>query len=66
MNNTDASKNAGPKELDTAQADDVAGGNLCSADEFKQLTASLKESYENLVDFTSHVIDRVAGGSGNS
>jgi hypothetical protein len=53
-----------PSEIDAAQAADVGGGNWCSADELRQLTASLKQSYENLVDFASHVIERVSGGSG--
>ncbi len=48
-------------ELNAAQVADVAGGNLCSPEEFVKLTASFKEAYNNLVDFTSHVIERVAG-----
>lgn len=48
-------------EITAAQATDVAGGNMCSAEELVRLTAALKESYENLVDFASHVIERVSG-----
>jgi hypothetical protein len=50
----------GPVEIDAAQAQDAAGGTTCSADELVALTASLKQAYDNLVDFTSHVIERVA------
>lgn len=53
-------KNLEAHELDAAQAADVAGGNLCSADDIVKITASLKEVYNNLVDFTSHVIERVS------
>jgi hypothetical protein len=63
MSETDITKNAEPKELDTQQAEGVAGGDLCSADEFRQLTASFTEAYENLVNFASHVIERVVGNS---
>lgn len=51
-------------ELEETTLQEVAGGgDLCSADQLVALTGALKESYENLVDFTSHVIERVAGGS---
>lgn len=52
--------------LDETQAAEVGGGSLCSPDDLVRLTESLKTAYENLVDFTSHVIERVAGGSGHS
>lgn len=61
MTETAIPKTLEAHELDAAQAADVAGGNLCSADELVRITASLKEAYDNLVDFTSHVIERVAG-----
>jgi len=49
-------------ELEATTLQEVAGGgDLCSADQLVALTGALKESYENLVDFTSHVIERVAG-----
>jgi len=60
MNESAIPKTLEANELSAAQVADVAGGNLCSADEFVRLTASLKEAYENLVDFTSHVIERIA------
>lgn len=52
------------KTLDTlglsdAQAQTIAGGDLCSPGEVLGLTGSLIQAYENLVDFTSHVIERV-------
>lgn len=52
---------AGPQPLDTSTIDNVGGGLTCSPEDLTRLTASLKESYENLVDFTSHVIERVIG-----
>lgn len=62
MNEPDTTKTTDELELDEAQVAEVGGGgDLCSGDELERLTASLKQSYENLVDFTSHVIERVAG-----
>ena len=52
---------SGPKPLDPATAEEIGGGLSCSPEDLTRLTASLKESYENLVDFTSHVIERVIG-----
>lgn len=49
------------KELDATQIDAVGGGLSCSADELVRLSESLKQAYENLIDFTSYVIERVAG-----
>ena len=57
----DVSKNLDGRELPATQAEGVAGGDLCSADQLRDLTAALKESYDNLVDFTSYVIERVIG-----
>jgi hypothetical protein len=63
MNEPDVSKSLEKNELDASQAEEVAGGlDLCSPDQLRDLTAALKESYDNLVDFTSYVIERVAGG----
>ena len=65
MNEPDVSKIPVKNELDGTQVEDVAGGlEICSGKELRDLTAALKESYDNLVDFTSYVIERVAGGSG--
>jgi hypothetical protein len=65
MNESEVSTPIDAKTLDEAQAGQVGGGlDLCSADELVRITASLTQSYENLVDFASHVIERVAGGLG--
>lgn len=53
-------KNPDTNELDPAQSEEVAGGiSLCSGDDLVGITAGLKASYDNLVDFTSYVIERV-------
>ncbi|GEM_PF-2995301 len=56
-----SSDTTGPQPLDATTIDEVGGGLSCSPEDLTRLTASLKESYENLVDFTSHVIERVIG-----
>ncbi|MBL0142566.1 MAG: hypothetical protein IPP91_10835 [Betaproteobacteria bacterium] len=67
MNKSDVSKTLDKNELDTTQVEEVAGGvNFCTAEEYLTLTESFKSAYENLVDFTSHVIERIAGGSGTA
>ena len=48
------------KEIDPDVIERVAGGT-CSPDDFKQFISDLKENYDTLVDFTSYVIERVAG-----
>ena len=58
MNENDIAK-AG-KTLDEVQVNGIAGGN-CSLDEILKSTSDLKESYDNLVDFTSYVIERILG-----
>lgn len=58
MNENDIVK-AG-QTLDEAQVTTIAGGN-CTVGELLQVTSDLKQSYDNLVDFTSHVIERVLG-----
>jgi hypothetical protein len=45
--------------VDPRQLESIAGGD-CTASQLVALTGSLKQAYENLVDFTSHVIERVA------
>ena len=47
-------------ELD-AKATEAAAGGTCDGEQLVQLSQSLIEVYDNLVDFTSHVIERVAG-----
>jgi ADP-ribosylglycohydrolase len=53
------SKDAGDNTLDEAQVESVSGG-ACDADTIVAITGALKQAYENLVDFTSHVIERVS------
>jgi hypothetical protein len=61
MSEPEVSRNPDVRELTGTQVEEVAGGDLCSADQLRDLTAALKESYDNLVDFTSYVIERVIG-----
>ncbi len=61
MSNPEVTKPLDTTELDTTQAEQVAGGDLCSAQDLLALTNSLTQAYENLVDFTSHVMERVIG-----
>jgi hypothetical protein len=50
-----------PKGLDLTQEQiDAISGGECSLQSIAEITAQLKQSYENLVDFTSYVIERVA------
>ena len=50
-----------PKGIDSELAQKVAGGGLCSPDEFNKLISDLRTNYDQLVDFTSYVFDRVSG-----
>ena len=50
------------KELGAEQVSEVAGGDICSPDQIRELLNGLKDNYDRLIDFTSYVIDRVAGG----
>jgi hypothetical protein len=61
MNETNVATIPGRSELDQSQVTEVAGGDLCSPDALVNLTGSLTQAYDNLVDFASHVIERVAG-----
>jgi hypothetical protein len=61
MSKPEVTKPLETTELDTAQAEQVAGGDLCSAQDLLALTNSLTQAYENLVGFTSHVMERVIG-----
>jgi hypothetical protein len=64
MNESDVSKTLDQNVLDATEIDGVAGaGDTCSAQQLEELTASLTQAYENLVDFTSHVIERIAGSA---
>jgi hypothetical protein len=44
--------------LTPEQIEAISGGD-CSLIDLERFTAGLKQSYENLVDFTSYVIERV-------
>lgn len=46
--------------LTQEQLDAIAGGDGCSLISLVQVSADLKQTYDNLVDFTSYVIERVA------
>ena len=60
MNELEPVSRIGPAELSIEQAQEAAGGNGCSLNDIVPITQSLIQAYENLVDFTSHVIERVA------
>lgn len=64
MNQPDVSKIPDSNELDAAQVEAAAAGGECSAQDVVGITGSLIQAYDNLVDFTSHVIGRVAGDNG--
>ena len=49
-------------QLTQEQVDAISGG-ACSAQELISIAGQLKQTYETLVDFTSYVIERVAGGT---
>ena len=42
------------------QLEAIAGGE-CTAEDYIGILGDLKDSYEQLIDFTSYVIERVAG-----
>jgi hypothetical protein len=48
-------------EISGEQVDAVGGGLTCDGKSLVELTENLKQAYDNLVDFTSYVIERVAG-----
>jgi hypothetical protein len=61
MTDKTVSTNDAGNALDEAQVETVGGGtDHCSPDAILGITSSLTQAYENLVDFTSHVIERVA------
>jgi hypothetical protein len=45
----------------TPESLDKVGGGSCSAQDLVDIAGQLADAYESLVDFTSHVIERVAG-----
>ena len=48
------------RNLSDEQLAEIAGGN-CTPAELVQVVKDLKDSYDTLVEFTSYVIERVAG-----
>ena len=47
--------------LTPEQVERISGGGLCDASEINQILEGLRDNYNTLVDFTSYVIERVAG-----
>jgi len=44
------------------QLEKIGGGDsICSASEIATILQNLQQNYETLIDFTSYVIERVAG-----
>jgi hypothetical protein len=60
MNEPDTKPDKTPVEIDATQAEEAAGGT-CTLEDVLPFSETLTQTYENLVDFTSHVIERVAG-----
>lgn len=59
--NTRTSPPALPElHLSQQQLDAIAGGE-CTPSEIQVILGDLKKSYEELIDFTAYVIERVAG-----
>ena len=50
-------------QLTTEQVERVGGGLDCTADQVFTLLSRLTEGYESLVEFSSHVIERVINGT---
>jgi hypothetical protein len=50
-----------PEGLFTEEQLQRIGGGACNPQEVIEALGKLKESYEQLIDFTSYVIERVAG-----
>ncbi len=46
--------------LSSEQLEQIAGGT-CSINEWMKAAEDLAKTYENLIDFTSYMIERVAG-----
>ncbi len=52
-----------PKGLDPELVELVSGGafDMCSPDDIDKIISGLRTNYDQLVDFTSYVIGRIAG-----
>ena len=60
MSNEPVKVPTGPN-LTQEQLDAIAGGE-CTAQQLVTVTEELRTAYDNLVDFTSYVMERVIGG----
>ena len=47
--------------LTQEQIERINGGGVCSAEEWQSIFEGLRQNYDTLVDFTSYVIEQVAG-----
>ena len=55
-----------PRGLDPELVEQVSGGiDVCSPDVLQKYINDLRSNYDQLVDFTSYVIDRINGGPYN-
>jgi hypothetical protein len=52
-----------PVEIPADQLQGVGGGSLFTCEDYLTVINRLTEAYEGLIDFTSHVIERVAGAT---
>jgi hypothetical protein len=57
---TDNDKPAVGEALDAEQLNAIGGG-ACTVGELLKLSNELRSAYENLIEFTSYVIERVGG-----
>lgn len=56
-----------PKGLDPELVEKISGGlDFCSNPEITAILDGLRSNYDTLVDFTSYVIERIAGGPANN
>ena len=58
---TENDKPAAGEALDAEHLNAIGGGN-CTVGDLLKLSNELKSAYENLVEFTTYVIERVGGG----
>ena len=58
----DDSKQAQANEIPSGQLEQIGGGGECTPADLISIVGQLTQTYEGLVDFTSHVIDRVLNG----
>ena len=50
------------KDLATEQVNQISGGS-CTAAEAESLISNLSETYENLIEFATYVMERVGGNT---